>query len=409
MSIVCYCAFYGCDGLASIETLASTPPTLGENAFSYVDHSIPVTVPNGTLEAYHSAPGWSDFTNIVEATPAIVTIGEINVEGFTTPAWGAHPDFNVTAPAGAHYTVDEVFWFYDGYEMEPGDVFDDESGTYYMLVYVVPEEGFAFDPGATVYFNGDASINDVTYNSILDDGTFAAYTIDYYVTSPTPSTYSITASANPSVGGTASGGGTYNSGATCTLTAVANSGYQFLNWTKNGAEVSTNATYSFTVTENAQYVANFIQSQTQTYTLTVSCDPSMGAVTGNGTYAAGTQVTVEAIPYKGYVFDRWIDGVTDNPRNVTINGNMTLVAFFQGTGVDENGMTLLNVYPNPAKESLRIEGLEANEIVEIYNSLGVRVKSVVASADEEINVSDLAPGAYLIRCGKQTLRFVKAL
>ena len=72
-----------------------------------------------------------------------------------------------------------------------------------------------------------------------------------------PNSYEITATANPAAGGTVSGAGTYNYGQTATLTAAANAGYLFTNWTKGGVEVSTNATYSFTVTEAGDYVANF--------------------------------------------------------------------------------------------------------------------------------------------------------
>jgi hypothetical protein len=69
--------------------------------------------------------------------------------------------------------------------------------------------------------------------------------------------YTISASATPSIGGTVTGMGSYFSGQTCTLRAIANEGFYFVNWTKNGAVVSTNATYSFAVTGNATYVANF--------------------------------------------------------------------------------------------------------------------------------------------------------
>ena len=74
--------------------------------------------------------------------------------------------------------------------------------------------------------------------------------------------FDIMASANPVEGGTVSGAGTYNYGSTCTLTATANEGYTFVNWTKNGTAVSTNPTYNFTVTESASYVANFDGSAT---------------------------------------------------------------------------------------------------------------------------------------------------
>ncbi len=41
------------------------------------------------------------------------------------------------------------------------------------------------------------------------------------------------------------------------------------------------------------------------------------------------------------------------------------------TGVGENDGTTITLYPNPAKESIRILGIEANSQVEIYNSLSV--------------------------------------
>ena len=70
-------------------------------------------------------------------------------------------------------------------------------------------------------------------------------------------TFTITATANPTNGGTVTGGGTYNQGQSCTVTATANSGYTFSNWTENGNAVSTEASYTFTVGGNRTLVANF--------------------------------------------------------------------------------------------------------------------------------------------------------
>ncbi len=70
-------------------------------------------------------------------------------------------------------------------------------------------------------------------------------------------TYVITATANPTNGGTVTGAGNYVEGSSCTLTAAANEGYTFVNWMKNDAVVSSNATYTFTVMEAATYIANF--------------------------------------------------------------------------------------------------------------------------------------------------------
>ena len=87
--------------------------------------------------------------------------------------------------------------------------------------------------------------------------------------------YDITVSANPANAGTVTGEGTYDTGTTATLTATANEGYTFTNWTRNGVAVSTNAEYSFTVSaaNSGEYVANFTLNS---YTITATADPTEG-------------------------------------------------------------------------------------------------------------------------------------
>ena len=69
--------------------------------------------------------------------------------------------------------------------------------------------------------------------------------------------YTISTSASPSDGGTVTGGGTFQQGQSCSVSATANSDYSFTNWTENGNEVSNNASYTFTVSSNRNLVANF--------------------------------------------------------------------------------------------------------------------------------------------------------
>ena len=145
--------------------------------------------------------------------------------------------------------------------------------------------------------------------------------------------YTITVTASPSNGGIVTGGGSYPSGSTCTLHATPNSGYTFVNWTKNGTQVSTNLTYSFTVTSNATYVAHF-QAQQQNYTITVSANPTNGGtVSGGGTYAPGSTCTIYATPNTGYTFVKWTkNGTTVSTLanySFTVTGNATYVAHFQ--------------------------------------------------------------------------------
>ena len=143
--------------------------------------------------------------------------------------------------------------------------------SYDITVSANPEEGGTVSGGGS-YYPDEVCTLIATPNATYDfvnwtmNGIVASSNANYsftvnesaaYVANFTLKTYNITVSANPTQGGTVSGGGTYTHGQTCSLTAIANEGYYFVNWTKNGSEVSTDATYSFTVTENAVYEANF--------------------------------------------------------------------------------------------------------------------------------------------------------
>ena len=134
--------------------------------------------------------------------------------------------------------------------------------------------------------------------------------------------YTITASsANPSMG-SVSGGGSYPSGATATLAATANNGYHFVRW-QDG--VTTNPR-TITVTGNATYMATFAADS---YTVSVSANnSSMGSVSGGGSYTYGATATLAATANNGYHFVQWQDGVTTNPRTITVTGNATYVATF---------------------------------------------------------------------------------
>ena len=69
--------------------------------------------------------------------------------------------------------------------------------------------------------------------------------------------YTVSIAANPAEGGAVIGGGSFISGTSHTVTATAYSGYKFLNWTEGGVVVSTNVSYTFTVSTNHSLTANF--------------------------------------------------------------------------------------------------------------------------------------------------------
>jgi uncharacterized repeat protein (TIGR02543 family) len=143
-------------------------------------------------------------------------------------------------------------------------------------------------------------------------------------------TYTVGVTANPVAGGTVSGGGTFSSGTSVTVTASPNSGYSFVNWTEGVIEVSTSTSYNFNLSANRTLVANFSQI---TYTVGVTANPvAGGSVSGGGTFSSGTSVTVTASPNSGYSFVNWTEGATtvstSASYNFNITANRTLVANF---------------------------------------------------------------------------------
>ena len=172
--------------------------------------------------------------------------------------------------------------------------------------------------------NGNIVSTNPTYGFTVTEG--GTYTANFQLNS-----YEITATADPSIGGTVSGAGTYNHFETCTLVASINEGYSFVNWTKDGVEVATTANYSFTVTEAANYVANFIPDY---FTISVSANPSSGGnVTGGGDYLNGSTCTIMATAHTGYTFLNWTkDGIvisSNTSYSFTVTEAASYVANFQ--------------------------------------------------------------------------------
>ena len=269
------------------------------------------------------------------------------------------------------------------------------AGTYQegssVTLEAIPNQGYTFSE-----WNDGVTDNPrtVTVNNNLS---FTAY----FVTEQ----YTIATNAAPTGSGTVTGGGVYHYGETVVLTAVPNVNYTFMQW----SDGNVNNPRTETVTGDATYTAVFFTQGGQTYTLTVaSSDPAHGVVYGGGIYPAGAVVDIFAFPVEGYAFDSWNDGNRDNPRSVTMNSNLSYAASFKkSTGVDEVDQDPWIVYPNPATQSIRIEGLEEATEVRIYNSMGVLVKVANVAANEEIGIGDMASGIYLLRFGNVSLRFVK--
>ncbi len=117
-------------------------------------------------------------------------------------------------------------------------------------------------------------------------------------------TQTVTVAANPANAGTVTGGGSFAQGASVTVTATANSGYTFTNWTQNGTVQSSSANYSFTLATNRTLVANFNQF---TYTVTASAGTN-GSISPNGpqTVTTGGSITFTATAAANYQVNQWL-------------------------------------------------------------------------------------------------------
>ena len=79
--------------------------------------------------------------------------------------------------------------------------------------------------------------------------------------------HTIAVSANPAEAGTVTAGGKFEETDEITVKAVANDGYEFVNWTENEVEVSTDAEYTFAVLADRALVANFKKAAPATETV----------------------------------------------------------------------------------------------------------------------------------------------
>ena len=141
----------------------------------------------------------------------------------------------------------------------------------------------------------------------------------------------INTSSAPAAGGNAIGAGSYLIGDSVTVSAIANPGYAFTNWTQGATVVSSNANYTFTASVSRSLVANFVP--VVQYSIAANAAPALGgSVVGAGTYNSGSNVTLTATPNAGYIFTHWTNGATVVSSNASYTfpaaANVTLVGHF---------------------------------------------------------------------------------
>jgi len=76
--------------------------------------------------------------------------------------------------------------------------------------------------------------------------------------------------------------------------------------------------------------------------------------------------------------------------------------------VDTISIDKIRLYPNPAQNSIQLEGINATQTFTIFNVLGVNVMQGSVEPNQSIDIQNLPSGVYLLKLAdKETLRFVK--
>ena len=198
--------------------------------------------------------------------------------------------------------------------------------------------------------------------------------------------YTITTAVNDDTMGSVTEGGEYAFGTEITLTATANSGYRFVQW----SDGNTDNPRTIIVTQDSTFTAIFELEEYALYA--TSASPELGYV----------KHTIEAIAIEGFEFDGWSDGNTDNPRTIVLTEDTKLYAYFrmaQGgnpTDLENSKISSANIYTTNG--TLHIEG--ATYDYHILDAAGRLIYSGNATTLQ------LPRGIYLITIGGEVEKIV---
>ena len=307
VTIISRDAFYGCTGFSGTLSLSSSLTSIGYRAFSWCSGLTgSLTIPNSVIEigdnAFYRCYGLTELNT----GNSVITIGEMAFYGCSSIE-----SLNIS-----------------------NSVTSIGSGAFYGCTGLTSITALANNPPALadyVFYNVDKDIPVHIPCGSLNAYQLATGWNEFTNLQMDCPSYVINASANPTLGGTVSGAGTFELGQTCTLTAANNSGYTFVNWTKNGAVVSTNASYTFTVTEAGSYVANFILTNYSSQYLTIESLVDNNTITLNiDGCITSTDLTSVSYSRNGTNWTTLYINGTDKTISVTLHQGAKV--YFKGIG-----------------------------------------------------------------------------
>ncbi len=144
-------------------------------------------------------------------------------------------------------------------------------------------------------------------------------------------------------------------GTTVTYSASPDNSSVFVGWRINGNSeiVSTSLAYTRQVPASGGTLRTDAEFAQQQGTINVVASPTNGGtVSGGGSFAVGSSRQISATANSGWTFTGWSDGVSTNPRNVTVaSGTTTYTANFSQTPT-----VSITINTNPAGRSYVFNG-----------------------------------------------------
>lgn len=209
--------------------------------------------------------------------------------------------------------------------------------------------------------------------------------------------FDLTLRVTPENAGTVTGAGQYEEGSDVTITATPAEGYDFVAWMNGSAELSKEATYTFTMpAEDITYTAMFKAQpvELEDYELTLTASPANGGrVSGDGLYTEGEEVTISAEANKGFVFVAWLNADNDTlSKEATYTFNMpakdtAFIARFVPETANED-LLRANFGISTQDGRLVIRNLDGMTVksVDVYGLTGNRLNRFTPNSREDLTL-----------------------
>ncbi len=143
------------------------------------------------------------------------------------------------------------------------------------------------------------------------------------------------------------------------------------------------------------------------HTVTIQADDiTHGSVSGGGSYAFGSPVTISASPYSGFRFSHWSNGATYNPYTFAVIHDTLLTAIFHADG-ENNGIIDINarnIQIFTDKNKIIFDGEIIDEI-RVYNMMGQCVTSL-SNTNKVNSITVPTAGVYFVKIGNHPARKV---